>query len=63
MTSDRPYRTGLEPAEALRRLHEGSGKQWDAGLLELFFTLMNKGVLEEVARLQADTLPGVEEAE
>ncbi len=63
MTSDRPYRAGLEPAEALRRLHEGSGKQWDAGLLELFFTLMNKGALEEIARLQSGNVAGADEAE
>lgn len=34
MTSDRPYRRALPLAEAVRRLREGAGTQFDAGLVE-----------------------------
>ncbi len=36
MTSDRPYRKRLERAEAVRRLREGAGTQWDARMVEAF---------------------------
>lgn len=36
MTSDRPYRSGLPPEEALRRLDEGAGAQWDPELVPVF---------------------------
>jgi HD-GYP domain-containing protein (c-di-GMP phosphodiesterase class II) len=36
MVSDRPYRAGLSPGEALRRLRADSGSQFDAEIVELF---------------------------
>ncbi|MCL6592373.1 MAG: HD domain-containing protein [Alicyclobacillus sp.] len=36
MTSDRPYRRGLPPEEAIRILMEGSGSQWDPYFVRLF---------------------------
>ena len=36
MTTDRPYRKGLAPAEARRRLAEGAGSQWDPVCVEAF---------------------------
>src|SRR6267142_488521 len=55
MTSDRPYRAGLDPEEALRRLRAGSGKQWDAGLVHTFLDLLEDGLSQRVtdARLAA----------
>lgn len=40
MTSDRPYRAALSPAEALRRLAAGSGTQWEPRMVEAFLELM-----------------------
>jgi putative two-component system response regulator len=40
MTTDRPYRRALPQQEALRRLQNRSGDQWDPKLAPLFCTLM-----------------------
>jgi HD-GYP domain-containing protein (c-di-GMP phosphodiesterase class II) len=40
MTSDRPYRTALPNEEAVRRLREGSGTQFDPAVVETFCELM-----------------------
>ena len=39
MTTDRPYRKGLTPQEARRRLAEGAGTQWDPVCVEAFFAV------------------------
>lgn len=36
MISDRPYRAGLSWEEALKRLEEGAGTQWDPALVPVF---------------------------
>jgi HD-GYP domain-containing protein (c-di-GMP phosphodiesterase class II) len=36
MTTDRPYRKGMPPWEALQELVEKSGKQFDPGVVEAF---------------------------
>ncbi len=36
MTTDRPYRKGMPPEEALRVLEEGSGTQWDPECVAVF---------------------------
>lgn len=36
MTTDRPYRAALTPAEAVGRLEEGSGAQWDPVVVDTF---------------------------
>ncbi len=38
MTTTRPYRIALPHAEAVRRLREGAGRQWDARVVETFVT-------------------------
>lgn len=43
MTTDRPYRKKLSLQEALRRLQEGAGKQWDPRLVQEFIQM----ILEE----------------
>ena len=35
MTTDRPYRTALDPAEALRRLEEAAGSQFDPKVVDV----------------------------
>jgi putative nucleotidyltransferase with HDIG domain len=36
MTSDRPYRKGMEPSRAAAILREGRGKQWDGEIVDAF---------------------------
>jgi putative nucleotidyltransferase with HDIG domain len=42
MTSDRPYRNSLGKTEAIRRLVEGSGKQFDPAIIAAFLRLCIK---------------------
>jgi HD-GYP domain-containing protein (c-di-GMP phosphodiesterase class II) len=65
MTSDRPYRPGMRPAEALAILRKFAGTQFDAEAMQAFATLIEAGLtyhtlapppelelqLESVARL------------
>ncbi len=55
MTSDRPYRAGLDPEEALRRLREGAASQWDPEVVGAFIELLDQGV---VSRIQTEQLGG-----
>jgi putative two-component system response regulator len=48
MVSDRPYRAGLDPEEALRRLRAGAGKQWDAAMVQIFIALIDDGIVQRV---------------
>jgi putative two-component system response regulator len=52
MTSDRPYRMGLPADEAMRRMREGAGTQWDAHLVELFVALVDDGTIARVGNEQ-----------
>jgi len=52
MVSDRPYRAGLGEDEALRRLRQGAGTQWDAGLVHTFIDLLDGGLTTRVTRSQ-----------
>jgi len=52
MTSDRPYRLGLDQEEARRRLTAGRGSQWDAHLVEVFEALLDDGTIALVAHAQ-----------
>jgi putative two-component system response regulator len=36
MTTDRPYRVGMTPAEAFSRLEDGRGSQWDPAVVDEF---------------------------
>ncbi len=42
MTSDRPYRSSLGRVEAIRRLVEGSGKQFDPSIITAFLRIAGK---------------------
>lgn len=48
MLSDRPYRPGLGREEALRRLRQGSGTQWDAPFVDIFVGLVESGAMDEL---------------
>ena len=52
MVSDRPYRAGLEHDEAVRRLRQGAGTQWDAGLVRVFLDLLDGGLTQRVTESQ-----------
>lgn len=49
MVNERPYRTALDRDEALRRLREGAGTQWDATFVEVFTQLIDEGAVDRVA--------------
>jgi HD-GYP domain-containing protein (c-di-GMP phosphodiesterase class II) len=63
MSSDRPYRKGMEDDRLDAVLRDGAGKQWDASVVEAFFRVRDKirqicgrdgdmdGVPEELARM------------
>ena len=52
MVSDRPYRAGLDEDEALCRLRQGAGTQWDAGLVRVFLDLLDGGLTQRVTKSQ-----------
>jgi putative two-component system response regulator len=56
MTTDRPYRRSLGDAEAIRRLRQGAGTQWDPRVVDTFLALQGAG------RLQLAELPGMFDA-
>ena len=45
MTSNRPYRNALTSEEALRRLRDGAGRQWDPVVVGVFLKLAGEGRL------------------
>ena len=45
MTTDRPYRSALDTGEAVSRLREGSGAQWDPTIVDVFVDLLERGEL------------------
>ena len=42
MTTDRPYRKGLEPQKALRILEDGAGTQWDPACVSAFLAVRRR---------------------
>ena len=54
MGSDRPYRRGM-PEDVLDRiLREGAGKQWDARIIEAFFSVRDE--IREISRRERENL-------
>jgi putative two-component system response regulator len=49
MVSDRPYRAGLEPENALAQLRSGAGAQWDGEVVGAMLHLIDSGALARVA--------------
>ena len=54
MTTTRPYRLALPHAEAVRRLREGAGRQWDPRVVSAFVTWAEDH--DAVARVMAEPL-------
>jgi len=54
MVSDRTYRAALPSDEALRRLNQGAGTQWEADYAARFLELIEGGIVERVAGAQAE---------
>jgi putative two-component system response regulator len=52
MVSDRPYRAGLDEDEAVSRLRQGAGTQWDAAFVRVFLDLLDGGLTQRVTELQ-----------
>jgi HD-GYP domain-containing protein (c-di-GMP phosphodiesterase class II) len=46
MTTSRSYRKGLPLEEALKRLEEGAGTQFDPAVVEAFKALVAKGKIQ-----------------
>lgn len=62
MTSTRPYRTALPHHEAVRRLREGAGIQWDPRLVEAFLEMLARQDAAKPARGALPTTIGDEGA-
>lgn len=56
MTTDRPYRAALGQDEAIRRLRQGSGTQWDAELIDRFIEIIESGQLSLPSREQSQVV-------
>jgi putative nucleotidyltransferase with HDIG domain len=56
MTTDRPYRKALSPDEAVARLKEGSGSQFDPELVKVFVKLHEKGAVEGICEGQESSI-------
>jgi putative two-component system response regulator len=52
MTSDRPYRNGLDSVEGRRRMDAGGGSQWDKALVEMFLVLLDDGTIGRLSSAQ-----------
>ncbi len=50
MTTTRPYRSALEQAEAVRRLRDGAGRQWDPRIVSEFLTWLERTTSLEQAQ-------------
>lgn len=48
MTSDRPYRKGMDDSEAILRLKKAAGTQLDPGLVSAFLKVYDKGQVHRV---------------
>jgi len=56
MSSDRPYRKGMDDGRLDMILREGAGSQWDARVIEAFFAARNE--IRQVGRGQSEpTIP------
>lgn len=49
MTSDRPYRKALTHEDAVKEIQAGSGKRWDARLVKLFLSIVQKDLKTDAA--------------
>jgi putative nucleotidyltransferase with HDIG domain len=57
MTSDRPYRAALSSEEAVRRLRDGAGRQWDPVVIGAFLKLVGEGRVVVAGRAMPVQVP------
>lgn len=57
MTSDRPYRVALDRAEALSRVADGAGQQWDPEIVRAFLKLEGYVELADATKSSANVAP------
>ena len=61
MTSERPYRAGMKPEQALAILQDGAGKQWDTAIIGALLTLAENGELNTLTNAMRTSRWSVEE--
>ena len=54
MITARPYRNALEPERVRQELLSGSGRQWDAALVDVFVGLLDGGAIGQIAAAAAN---------
>ena len=59
MSSDRPYRKGMDDDRLDEILREGAGKQWDANVIHAFFSIRDK--IREICGRESNGEPVREE--
>ena len=59
MTSDRPYRRGMDDSEAIIRLKKAAGTQLDPSFVSAFLKVYDKGKVHEVRRVCPSISPSV----
>ena len=57
MTSDRPYRQGMDDSEAILRLKKAAGTQLDPTLVTAFLKVYDKGQIDTVRRAVPSVAP------
>jgi putative two-component system response regulator len=57
MTTNRPYRNSLGHTEAVKRLREGAGAQWDPEVVEVFLSLLDEGRVRPMSSLSSAPTP------
>jgi HD-GYP domain-containing protein (c-di-GMP phosphodiesterase class II) len=57
MTSNRPYRDALAVSEAIDRLRDGAGSQWDPDCVDVFNRLVLEGGLGPITQAAATVPP------
>lgn len=55
MTTTRPYRAGLGHAEAIRRIQQGAGVQFDPEIVDCFLLLDEEGVVAEICENKSES--------
>ena len=53
MRADRPYAAALTVAQARQQIQEGRGSQFDPAVADTFLTLVDEGMIDDPAPLQA----------